>query len=75
MKTKIPKEDGWYWMATPHYSTQRMCRVFTDGAGYRGISVMHVKNTTGFTVYPDPSMDLHCKDLEGAIFTKIKVPR
>lgn len=73
MKTEIPKEDGWYWIARPTRSTQQMSRVFTDWGGARSLMVTNSTNPTGFTVYPDSSMN-H-KDLEGAIFTKIEVPR
>jgi hypothetical protein len=70
MKTEIPKEDGWYWMATPTRSTQQMTRVFTDGCGYRGVVVMNTKNPTGMEIHHDPY-----KNLEGTIFTKIEVPQ
>ncbi len=73
MKTEIPSEDGWYWMAAPTRSAQQMARVFTDWGGSRCLMVPNSTNPTGFTVYPDSSMD-H-KDLKGAIFTKIKEPK
>ena len=73
MKTEIPKEDGWYWMASPHWAVQQMSRAFTDWGGARSLMVMNPINPPGFKVYPDSSID-H-KDLEGAIFTKIEVPQ
>lgn len=68
MKTKIPNENGWYWIKMPFRSTQ-MAQVFRDFGGAKSIMVMSESNPTGYTVYHHP------EHLEGAIFTKIEVPR
>lgn len=69
MRTEIPQENGWYWMATPHSAKQHMAQVFCDSGGKKMVMVMSDSNPTSFTVY------YHEEHLDGHIFTKIHRPR
>lgn len=73
MKTEIPSEDGWYWVAVPTRAYQQVAKLFHDWGGSRSLMVMNSKTHTQFTVYSIGGQ-LN-EDIQGAIFTKIKEPK
>ena len=67
MRTEIPKEDGWYWIARPCRITT-IAKLHTDEHGWL-IVVWEPKLLVGFVIHRTP------ETLEGATFTRIEVPR